>query len=983
MAKGIKRREFLKLMSWSSVAFATGCAPELPDLIPYVRPPEGIIPGQPTYFATTCRECPAGCGMLVANRDGRIVKAEGNPLHPISAGKLCPRGQASLTGLYNPDRIRQPSVRLADGSRQALEWTKAAGLLAQRLQSLRDQGRQERLVLLTPLVTGTLKEVIDQGLAGFGAGPQSHLMYEPLAYEALQAANQAVFGEKALPTYRIDEADFLISFDAPFLETWLSNVEYARRFGLFHRPRADRKNFFVHVGSRRSQTAANADHVLLVAPGKEYLVGLGILKALMEQEAPAHWASGRRNMLQALLEPYSVRDAAGQSGVPEEELRRVARRFQSAARPLALAGGNGLLTPNAYPSAIAANLLCAFKQESLALLDFRNPHAIGAAAPAAAMQEFGRRLQAKDIDVLLVHDSNPVFTLPAAWQIGDGLRQVPAVISFSSFTDETGALAHLQLPAHTFLETWGDYRPKENILSVLQPTMGPLMDTRPLGDLLIQSLFDRRGEDHPSFLEMLQAAWRKQQEKEGTGNFTRFWMETLRRGGRWPEDQRPVSPPKLAGRLDEAVFPKETGKPELGAFHAVVYPTVQFYDGRMANRPWIQEFPDPITQITWGGWVEMNPDDARRLELSQNDLVRIESPHGAIAVPVMPIPSVPPGQVAVPLGQGHTHFGRFAEGLPGNAYQLLSPKTDERGAMAGTSFVVKINRLEERFAIATTSGSFTDQGRDILQREVFMHYREAASAGHKPHITMPLAEGYHRDVDFYAPHQHTEFRWCMVVDLDRCIGCGACVMACYAENNVAFVGRQQMLKMREMSWIRTQRYFEPGTWRVGWLIMLCQHCDAAPCESVCPVFAPHHSVDGLNNQVYNRCFGTRFCSQNDPYKVRRFNWFTWRRPEPLNMQLNPEVTVRQKGIMEKCSFCIQRIVAAKVRARNEDRPLRDGEFTTACAQTCPTDALIFGNLLDPKSRVARLIKDARAYQVLHHLNTKPAVIYLKRLTQEL
>jgi molybdopterin-containing oxidoreductase family iron-sulfur binding subunit len=303
--------------------------------------------------------------------------------------------------------------------------------------------------------------------------------------------------------------------------------------------------------------------------------------------------------------------------------------------------------------------------------------------------------------------------------------------------------------------------------------------------------------------------------------------------------------------------------------------------------------------------------------------------------------------------------------------------------MTGATFTVTIERLPDRFGIAATSGSFTDLGRDILEHEDFDHHKEKVAAGYKPHITPPLPEGYHKEVDFYGPHRHAEYRWAMIVDLDRCIGCGACVVACYAENNVAFVGRKQMLNMREMSWIRAQRYFERDTHRAGWLVMLCQHCDSAPCEAVCPVFAPHHSPEGLNNQVYNRCFGTRFCSQNDPYKVRRFNWFTWTRPKPLDMQLNPDVTVRQKGIMEKCSFCIQRIVAAKVTARNEDRPLRDGEFTTACAQTCPTDALIFGNLLDPQSRVAKLMQDSRAYQVLHHLNTKPAVIYLKRLTQTL
>ncbi len=297
--------------------------------------------------------------------------------------------------------------------------------------------------------------------------------------------------------------------------------------------------------------------------------------------------------------------------------------------------------------------------------------------------------------------------------------------------------------------------------------------------------------------------------------------------------------------------------------------------------------------------------------------------------------------------------------------------------------VVVLEKLGYVLPIANTDGSFTDHGRGFVQTITLADYQKAAVSGHRPHLHRPLPDGYDPAEDFYPPHGHKDYRWCMVVDLDRCIGCGACVVACYAENNVAIVGRDQVIKGREMSWLRIQRYFDPDRPVAHFLPMLCQHCDSAPCESVCPVYAPHHGKEGMNNQVYNRCIGTRFCSQNDPYKVRRFNWFTFTRPEPLNWQLNPNVTVRQKGVMEKCSFCVQRVSEAKIKARNEQRKLLDGEFTTACAQTCPTDALVFGNLLDPQSRAARLFQDPRAYQVLAHLNTKPAVVYLKRVTQVL
>jgi molybdopterin-containing oxidoreductase family iron-sulfur binding subunit len=363
-------------------------------------------------------------------------------------------------------------------------------------------------------------------------------------------------------------------------------------------------------------------------------------------------------------------------------------------------------------------------------------------------------------------------------------------------------------------------------------------------------------------------------------------------------------------------------------------------------------------------------------------MLRIKSPYGVVDAPAFPIHTVPRDALAMPIGQGHTDYGRFANGLPANPMQLLPADIDpSTGGLLRPPFGVAVVKTGEVFPVACTSGSYTQQDREFVRTVTLTEYHDAVASGYKPHISLPLPEGYDPAIDFYPPHEHAGYRWAMVVDLDRCIGCSACVVACYAENNVAIVGKEQVLKGREMSWLRVQRYFDAEKRVAWWLPMLCQHCDCAPCEPVCPVYAPHHSKDGLNNQVYNRCFGTRFCSQNDPYKVRRFNFFTYTRQAPLDWQLNPDVTVRQKGVMEKCSFCVQRIIDAKTKARNEGRQVLDGEFTTACAQTCPTNALIFGNLLDPNSRVSQLVNDARAYQVLGHLNTKPAVIYLKRVTQ--
>jgi molybdopterin-containing oxidoreductase family iron-sulfur binding subunit len=373
--------------------------------------------------------------------------------------------------------------------------------------------------------------------------------------------------------------------------------------------------------------------------------------------------------------------------------------------------------------------------------------------------------------------------------------------------------------------------------------------------------------------------------------------------------------------------------------------------------------------------------------IRRGDILRLQTPHGSLETPAFLFPGIHPETLAAPLGQGHLEFGRFASGIGVNANRLLNPRGDffSGGPLRALSGL-RVEKKSGRAELANTDGSFYQHGRGFIQTVSPAEFERDQKAGKRPHLRLPLPEHYAPKEDFYPPHPHPEYRWAMAVDLDRCIGCGACTIACSAENNVAIVGRGRVLEGREMAWLRIERYFETensgGDLAVRFLPMLCQHCDNAPCESVCPVFAPHHSKEGLNNQIYNRCIGTRFCSQNCPYKVRRFNWFTFTRPEPLNWQLNPDVTVRQKGVMEKCSFCVQRIKAAKLKAKFEERKVRDGEVTPACAQTCPAGVFVFGNLNDPQSRVSRLIRDPRTYQVLEHLNTKPAVFYLRKITKE-
>ncbi len=983
--QNLNRREFLKLFGVCGTgAVLSGCSEPKRYLIPYIDPPEDVTPGVAAYYATTCRECPAGCGMIAKNREGRVIKVEGNPAHPISGGKLCMRGQASLHGLYNPDRFTGPMRRGATGQLEPIKWENGQDLLASTVNGIARRGGTGRIVFLTDLITGSLEDMTAYWLSEMGQ-QNGHVMYETYAYESLRQANKVVFENDAVPTYRLDGLDFLISFNADFLETWISNLEFARQFGEFHPLKGDKKNKFIFVGPRLSMTANNADLWIQTRPGMEYAVALGMLRIILDGGLIKGIPADRRAYLGAITADWSVEKAAAAAGCDPGMISAAAGEFARAARPMAIADGRSMFSANATETAVAANLLCTLNPKSLDAVDFGRPHSYSKTASAQSMKGLADRMRAGEVDLLLIYRANPVFSLPGEWDFAGAMKSVPNVVSFSPAVDETSSLANLVLPANYSFETWGDYSPRQGVSGFLQPIMGPVFNTRGLGDILISTGKKVKSEiSFPwrDFNLALQGYWtRAYKDSGGSGTFRSFWENLLMRGGYWPQSPSPSPAPSITTTAFS--FPAPGQKPGKG-MPVVVYPTIQFFDGRTANHLWVQEIPDSMTQTTWGGWVEIHPETAREMDLGKGDLIEMKTDFGVVEAPALPIYTVPKGVAAIPVGQGHTNFGRFADGLPANPFKLMPSGIDmTSGGIGNPGMYAAVRKTGASFDIAHTDGSFSQHGRDFWQTISLDERNKMAANGTQPYIDYPLPKGYDESKDFYPPHEHKDYRWSMVVDMDRCIGCGACVVGCYSENNVAVVKREQVLMGREMSWIRVQRYFDDETKLARWLVMLCQHCDNAPCEYVCPIFAPQHSVEGLNNQIYNRCFGTRFCSQNDPYKVRRFNWYSFSRPSPLKWQLNPDVTVRQKGIMEKCSFCVQRIIEAKIEARQKGRKVKDGDFTTACAQTCPTNALIFGSLLDPESRVSRMINDVRAYQVLVELNTKPAVIYLKRVTQEI
>jgi molybdopterin-containing oxidoreductase family iron-sulfur binding subunit len=1030
---GVDRRGFFRIVGASgAAAAAAGCGKTTEAILPFVIPPEHIVPGVATWFATVCRECPAGCGVLAKSREGRVVKVEGNPDHPLSRGALCARGQASLLGTYDPDRVPGPRLR-EGGTWRPVSVADAQKLFVEKVAAARQAG-PGRIAMVTQLETGSLGRLMDDWLKGVGGRPR--VGYEPFAHEDLRAANRAAFGIDAIPHHAFEDARTILSLGADVLETWISPTEYA---GAFRRARALRDGHpahVIHVEPRYSMTAANADEWIASAPGAEAAIALALLRLVLEsRQVPAVPAKEAEALVTA-ARSVDVEAVASQSGVPAARLRALAEALVKGGPSLVVTGG--VASSGGADAATAVALLNYALGNVGRTIRFGPNSTLSRASRYADLVALAKAMAQGEIAVLLVKDANPAFTLPAKAGFVDALGKVPFVVSLSSHLDETTAQAHLVIPDLTPLESWGDYSPREGVWGLMQPAMGPVpkvgdtnpdlldlpqlaavrdalgrkaptsfpgVDTKAAGDLLLDSgralvpgsekgIFQAK-----TFADYLRDAWRALGKSVAPKTaFDAFWEEALRRGGYWADV--PVAKVALQPGVKVGAAPAFEGATADPAL--LVVPSSRYYDGRSANKVWLHETPDPMTQVVYASWVEIPSETARSLGARNGDVLRVESPHGAVEVPAYVSETLAAGAVAMPAGLGHTAYGRFARGVGQSPYLLLPAEpVAASGGRRWLGVRVRLQKTGRREKLASPAGvTEVDHSREIFETVGLDEAVKLERGGKAPeHANLP---------SMYPDLKYPQNRWGMTIDLDACTGCQACVVACQAENNVPWVGKGDIDYGRSVQWLRVERWWDRGhpspaakghaAGIVGvahaadgpaagrpsarFLPMFCQHCEVAPCEPVCPVFAAYHTADGLNAQIYNRCVGTRYCGNNCPYMVRRFNWYRYEWPAPMNLQLNPDVAVRDRGVMEKCTMCVQRIIAGRDRARDENRLPWDGEIQTACQQTCPTQAITFGDLKDGKSRVARLSASPRGYHVLGELGTKPAVTYLRKVLRE-
>ena len=958
----LDRRRFLEAAGFSlSITAVAGCmrAP-VEYAMPLGQMPDSFAPGKLQYYAATCSGCSAGCGLLVGVRDGRPLKMEGMPEHPLSRGGLCAVAQAMPIGLYDRLRLNEPMYR-----GKPSDWKTIDRTVADRLETIRQAKGGVRIITGTR-TSPTLEKTIADFLAPFDDG--RHLVVDLPGASAIREAHAKTHGVDVLPRYRFEHADVIVSFGADFLGTWIAPVEHTAGWRTRRLPTPDRPDMSYHVQleSQLSLTGGKADRRFRVAP-REYRLIVTHLAA----------------RLGAATLPDGTPSLSGAVSFSSEDLDELVQRLKSA--------GSTALVISDSPDVATQELINAIN------------HALGAygktidvASPSHQRKGSDRQLatlleelDAGKIAALFVADVDLLHDLPESARVQKGLKKVELLVRFAEHVDATARVSHIVCPESHMLESWADHHPVAGLVSLTQPTIRPLGNTRSLLECLAR--WSGKDADERSLIRAHweQTIWPKSVDRKGT--FESFWDHAVQTGfvpiREEPLEVKPFTAPQPTSDMAGGTQDDYT---------LVLYSKVGMPSSRLAHNPWLQELPDPVTKVAWDNYVCVSPRTAEQLGVVEGDEVEISAGDMRIELPAYVLPGQHDRVLGVALGYGCPGTERFAtigpqwlEGLPTvppgkpvgrNAAPFLNWK---EGALHRTREGVRIRPTGRHRDLAVSQmyhslkvpDSVSPPGAaerdDLVQITTLDAFRNDPSSG-KP-------ESHHVEGNLWPPdHPKEGHAWGLLVDLNACTGCSACVIACQSENNIPVVGWDEMRRHRDMYWMRIDRYIQGDEDDVDMRVqpVMCQHCDHAPCETVCPVLATVHSEEGLNQQAYNRCVGTRYCANNCPFKVRRFNWFQYRHDDDReNLALNPDVVVRSRGVMEKCSMCIQRIEAARVEAKHRGVPIADGDIEVACQQSCPSQAILFGDLNDPESRLAKAARSPRQYRMLEEFGFRTSVGY--------
>ena len=960
------RRQFLKVMGASlAMAGLTACRWPKEEIVPFAHRPEGRTPGVAQHFATSMELGGAALGMLVTSFDGRPIKAEGNQLHPDSLGALSAIAQASVLQLYDPDRSRR--LLLREGGQQ---YVKAWGDFEVAATELFAGDGSGVAVLAQTSSSPTRSMLRDRFL---DAHPQADWYeYDPVSRDNEREGTRLVFGEALRVQPKLDSAGVVACFDADPLFDHPSSLRLAREFAAARHPETGAGARLFVAESSYSLTGVRADHRIAVPSAR-----VPVVLACVAH----HLVADQRIELPAAAAGY-----AGDKGSGISDAERAFAKALAADLANFQGGAAILVGPRQEPAvhALAAVLNQVLAADGATISYTAKPEP-DRPTHMTAIRELAAAMASGSIETLLILGGNPVYDAPADLRFGELLAGVPTSIHLSLYDDETSKRCSWHLPKAHGLESWGDGRAWDGTLSLQQPLIAPLYD----GRSVIEVLGLAAGGGAKSGYELVRENLGNQSR---VADFEGFWRRTLHdgvvNGSAWETVEPRLDPGRLAVAVDELrelldIAPPSADRPEV-----VLVADPKIWDGRFANNGWLQELPDALTKVTWDNALLVSPATAREMGIVDGEIVVIEAGGTSVEAPTFVLPGQARASMTLALGYGRTAAGQVGNGVGVDAYPLRSsssPHIVTGATVRGTGRRCSLATTQDHFAIDTLGFAERNRRVDNLVREASLDaYLANPEIFHEHEHHPPL-------ISLWKDREYEGEQWGMAIDLNTCIGCNACVVACQAENNIPVVGREQVLRQREMQWIRIDRYFktDPGVSPeeldgadVVFQPMTCVQCENAPCEQVCPVAATQHTTDGLNAMVYNRCVGTRYCSNNCPFKVRRFNFFNYHKnlADTTKMQFNPEVTVRARGVMEKCTFCVQRIEAVRIPARNDNRPIADGEIVPACAQTCPTKAITFGNLNDPDSVVSKLRTEKRSYATLAELNIRPRTHYLGRLT---
>ena len=986
---GSSRRDFLKMMGFGvAAASLAACEAPVRKAIPYLTKPDTIDPGIPNYYASTYTQGGDYCSVVVKTREGRPIKIEGNSLSKISQGGSSAQVQASVLSLYDKERL---TGSRKDGA--SIEWNTLDQEVIDKLTAVSSSGGAIRIISNT-ILSPTFLQAINDFKAKYPG--TEHITYDTQSASGMLAANESSFGTRALPSYNFSSAKTIVSLGADFLGTWISPVEFAKQYAKNRKVNAEQREMsrHYHFESNLSLTGANADYRGTMKPSEEGSVVVTLYNMI---------ASKAGNQ------------SAGSANAQTKYLKKAANDlWNSRGKSLVVSGSND---PAIQTLVNGMNEMLGNYGSTinLAQSNYRKGN-------DAEMNAFIDELKSGAIGGVIFYNCNPIYNHPRSAEIAEGIAKAAVSVSTSDRMDETASLVGFVAPDHHYLESWGDAEPQKGLFSLCQPTISPIFNTRQAGE----SLLTWSG-NSSSYFDYLKGYWQANMymESEALG-FQYFWDKSLQDGVLEIKSNAQEEASASATDAASAASSIAQNYKSDSGFELCLYQKVGIGDGTQANNPWLQEMPDPISKGVWDNYLTVSQSDAASLgidsKFSITNKANLSVNGVSYNLPVIIQPGQTKGTVGLALGYGRTKGGRVANGV-GTDANIFIGNLNGHSYHAITSGV-SVDAIDETYQVAQTQTHHTYMGRDnVIQETILSDYqadpKNARSFNPKIHTWTDENGLKPSEVSLWKGHKYPDHHWGLMIDLNSCNGCSACTIACQSENNIPVVGRQEVINRRELHWIRIDRYYSSDADlndlkgletasdnpEITFQPMMCQHCNNAPCETVCPVAATTHSTEGLNMMAYNRCIGTRYCANNCPYKVRRFNWFKYHDNKQFGkntsmnndlgkMVLNPDVVVRSRGVMEKCTFCVQRLQAGKLKAKLEGRRPKDEEFSVACASACPADALVFGDMNDSESRISKMLKirdykgdgdinktmaEERAYTVLEEVGTRPNVVYLSKI----